>query len=115
MRSLGRDHAQRFVDGAQHAVELMPAAHDQPGGGDHAIDALASREPGILLDAVDRHLRGAPEYRKDRAVLEKIDRVVAPFAGGDHAAIEIEDAVEFFATEGHLIEGGDGGCGSTQY
>ena len=39
-----RHHAQRLVDRAQHAVELVAAAHDQAGGGDHAVGALAARQ-----------------------------------------------------------------------
>ena len=101
--------AQRLVDRAQHAVELVAAAHDQAGRRDHAVGALAARQLRILFDAVERDFAGAAEHRKHRAVSEEIDGVVAPFAGGDLAAVEIENAVEFAAAEGDLVDGG-GGC-----
>ena len=91
---------------AQHAIELVAAPDDQPGGGHHAVGALAARQAGIFLDAVDRHFRGAAEHREHGAVLEEVDRVIAPLAGGDHAAVEAEDAVEFAPVEGHLVAGG---------
>ena len=91
---------------AQHAIELVAAAHDQAGRRNHAVGALAARQPRIFLDAVDRDFRGAAEHREHRAVLEKIDGVIAPFAGGDHAAVEAENAVELAPVEGHLTGGG---------
>ena len=93
---------QRLVEHAQHAVEFVAAAQDQAGRRDHAVGALLARQLRIFLDAVDRHFGGAAEHRKHRAVFQKVDRVIAPLAGGDHAAIEIENAVEFAAVEGDL-------------
>src|SRR3954452_16190534 len=92
-------HRQLAVDHQQHAVEFMAAAQDQPGGGDHAVGALLARQPRILLDAVDRHFGSAAENRKYRAVFQEVDGVVAPFAVGDHAAVEIEDAIKFETVE----------------
>src|SRR4051794_26125696 len=77
----------------------MAAAQDQAGGGDHAVGALLARQPRILLDAVDRHFGSAAEDREHRAVFQEIDRVVTPFAVGDHASIEIEDTIEFETVE----------------
>src|ERR687897_2086463 len=89
----------------------MAAAQDQPGGGDHAIGALSAGEARVLLDAVERDFGGAAKYRKHRAVFQKIDGVIAPLAGSDHAAIEAQDAVEFAAVEGDaaagLVSGGE--------
>src|SRR5581483_4821814 len=82
--------------------------NDEAGGGNHAISALAACETGIFLDPVDRHFRRAPEHREYRPIAQEIDGVIAPFAGGYLAAIEIEDAVEFAAGEGDLLDGGDG-------
>src|SRR5580700_8625195 len=72
----------------------------------HAVGALAPAEPRIFLDAVDGNLRGAAENRKHRAVFEKIDGVITPFAGGDHAAVKAENAVELTPAEGHHTRGG---------
>src|SRR5918994_7085835 len=89
----------------------MAAAQDQPGGGDHAIGALSAGEARVLLDAVERDFGGAAKYRKHRAVFQKIDGVIAPLAGSDHAAIEAQDAVEFAAVAGdaapRLVSWGD--------
>ena len=94
---------QLAVDHQQHTFKLMAAAQDQARGRDHAVHALLAREPGIFFDAVDRHFRSAAEHREHRAVFQEVDGVVAPFAVGDHAAVEIEDAVEFEAIERHPI------------
>ena len=69
--------------------------------------ALLAREARILLDPVERDLGRAAEYRKHRAVFQKIYRVIAPFAGSNHAAIEAENAVEF--TPGESYFSGDDG------
>jgi len=106
-KTLIRHHAKRAVDGAQHAFQLGSAPHDQAGRGNHAIGALPARQAGIFFDTVDRLLRGAAEHREDGAVPEKIDRVVAPFAGGDLTSVETEDAVELPSVEGDA--GGGGG------
>src|SRR5436190_22371618 len=93
------DHGELAVDHQQHALEFMAAAQDQAGRRDHAVHALLAREPRILLDPVNRNLGSAAEYRKHRTVLQKVDGVVAPFAVGDHAPIQIEDTVEFETIE----------------
>ena len=98
----------RRIQHAQDAVEFVAAAHDVAGRGDHAIGALAAREFGMFLDPVDRKFGGAPENGKHRAVLQEINRVIAPLAVGDLASIETQDAIEFAPFEGDLIEGGGG-------
>src|SRR3984893_9417744 len=72
----------------------------------HAVGALAPAEPRIFLDAVDGNLCGASENRKYRAVFQKIDCVITPLAGGDHAAVKAENAVELAPAEGHHTRGG---------
>ena len=105
-RGLDGDEARRLVERAQHALELVAAADDQAGRRHHAVGALAARELGIFFNAVDRHFRGSPEHREHGAILEEVDRVIAPLAGGHHAAVEGEDAVQFAPVEGHLMAGG---------
>ena len=83
-----RHHAERTIERAEHAVELMAAAHDMASGRNHAIGALAAAEFRVLLDPVNRHLRGPAEHRKHGAIFEEIDCVITPFAGGDFAAVE---------------------------
>src|SRR6202790_5482971 len=106
VKPLARHHAQRAVERAEHAVEFLTAAHDVPGGRNHAEGPLAAAELWILLDAVDRHFRGAAENRKHRAVFEEIDGVITPFAGGDFASIEPQSAVKFAPAERHFAGGG---------
>src|SRR3954465_10736194 len=81
-------HRQLAIDHQQHAFEFVAAAQDQPGRGDHAVHALLAREPRILLDAIDRDFGGAAEYREHRTLPEEVDGIVAPFAVGDHPAIQ---------------------------
>src|SRR4051794_7409682 len=90
---------QLAVDHEQHPLEFMAAAQDQAGRRDHAVHALLAGEPRIFLDPVDRDFGGATENGEHRAFPQEIDGVVAPFAIGDHAAIQIEDAVEFETVE----------------
>src|SRR5947209_13801581 len=93
------NHRELAVDHQQHAVEFMAAAQDQAAGRDHAVDALLARQSWIFFDTINRHFRSAAEHRKYRAVFKKIDGVIAPLAFGDHASVEIEDAIEFKAVE----------------
>ncbi len=109
------DDAERAVERAEHAVELLAAAQDMAGGRNHAIGALPAAEFWIFLDAVDRHFRGAAENRKHRAVLEEIDGVIAPLAGGDFAAVEPQNAVELAPAEGYLACGGGRPCSPPRY
>src|SRR5215207_10054582 len=81
----------------------MTAAQDEPGRRDHAVRALLAGKPRIFLDAIERDFGSAAENRKHRAVLQEVDGVIAPFAVGDHAAVEIENAVEFEAVERDTI------------
>src|SRR5260221_316167 len=79
----------------------MAAAQDQPACRDHAVDALLAREPRIFFNAIDRNFVSAAEHREHRAVSQKVDRIVAPLAVGDHAPIQIQDAIEFETTKRH--------------
>src|SRR5262249_80193 len=86
----------------------MTATHDQAGGRDYAVGALPARQLRIFLDAVDRNLAGTTKHREHRAVLQEVDGIVAPFAGGDLAAIEAENAIELAPVESHAAHGGEG-------
>src|SRR5690606_34356740 len=56
--------------------------------------------------------RRPPERREGGVVAGEVHRVVAPFAGGDHAAVEVEDAGELGALEADLAGlRGQGGAG----
>src|SRR5216684_978898 len=95
------NHRQLAVDYQQHAIEFVAAAQDQPARRDHAVDPLLAREPRIFFDAIDGYFGGAAEYREHRAVLEKVDGVVAPLAIGDHAPVQIQNTIEFETIERH--------------
>jgi hypothetical protein len=56
---------------------------------------LLSRQPRSLLDPVERIFARPPVNRKNRFLGSKIDPLVAPFAVGDLAAIEIENFAQF--------------------
>src|ERR1700693_4911752 len=97
-------HQRRLaIDREQHAFELVAAAQDQPGRRDHAVHTLLAGEPRILFDSIDRNLGGAAEYREHRALSEEIDSIVAPLAIGDHAAVEIQNAIKFETVERHPV------------
>src|SRR6516165_226212 len=72
----------------------------------NAVGALAARQPGIFLDAVDRNFTGAAEHGENRAIFQKIDGVIAPLAGRDLAAIKPQEPVKLAAAERYFT-GGD--------
>src|SRR5579872_3236552 len=77
---------------------------------DHAVNPLLARKPGIFFDPVDWNLRSAAENREHRAITQKIDGVIPPLAVGDHAAVQIQDAMEFEAIKRHPVwHGAHGG------
>src|SRR5664279_4985149 len=88
----------------------MTAAHDQAGRRNDAVGALAARQLRIFLEAVERNLGGAAEHREHRAIFHEVDGVIAPFAGGDLAAIKIENAIELAAAECDVLGGGWATC-----
>ncbi len=93
-----------LVEEAQDLVQLVAAAcRIYPALADHRPGALAGGPGPALLDpsrAAPRTPGGRP--RRVQASGEAVDAVVAPFAGGDHAAVEGEDAGEFSALEEDL-------------
>src|SRR5882757_8490841 len=95
------NYRQLAVDHQQHPIQFLAAAQDQPARRDHAVDALLAREPRVFFDAVDRHFGSAAEHREHRAVPQEIDGIIAPFAIGDHAPIQIENAIEFETIKRH--------------
>src|SRR5207248_2802724 len=106
-----RHHAEGAIDCAQHAFELVSAAHDETGGRDHAVRTLPARQLGRFFDAVDGNFRRAPKHGKHGAILEEIDRVVPPLAGSDLAAVKAEDAIELAPIEAHAVRRGGGRSG----
>src|SRR5258708_27352046 len=106
---LVRGQTQRFGDGTDHTLKLVPAPHDEAGCRDHAVGALAAREARALFDAIDRNLCGTAENRKHRPVLEKVDGIITPFTRGHFAAVEAENAVEFAPVQRYSDRGGSGG------
>jgi hypothetical protein len=103
---LASHYRERTIDRAQDAIELMPTAHDETSRGDHAVNALAACKPWIFLDAVDRNFGAAPKDGENRAILQKIDRIIAPLTSRDLTAVETQQAIKLTPIEGHLL-GGD--------
>src|SRR6516165_5130792 len=106
LTELPRHHPQRAVERAEHPIQFLAASHDVSGRRNHAIGALAARQSGTFLDAVDRNLAGAAEHGEDRAGLEEIDGVIAPLPGRDFTAVEPQEPVKLAAAECHFA-GGD--------
>src|SRR3954453_11888306 len=93
-KKLGFDQLQRAVEHAKHAAKFLATLEDTPAGGDDGKCTLPARQLRILDDLEQRHFAGAAENGKDGAVGEVIDRIVTPFIGGDHAAVEPEDLIQ---------------------
>ena len=77
----------------------MAAFEHAARSGDHGIGALTSCKRRILDDSVEGNFGRAPEYGEHRAVLQELDRIVAPFAGGDHTPVKMQDSVELAPLE----------------
>src|SRR5262245_33981075 len=87
--ALGFHEPQAPVKHSQYAREFVATLHNHTGGGDHREGALPAGEPWVLDDLKERRFAGAPKNREYRAVGQVIDRIVAPFIGGDHPPIEL--------------------------
>ena len=99
-RSYASTSLQRLVEHAQHLGELMAALQDEAARGDHGIGALLARQFRVLDDLEERRLAGTAEDGEDSAVGKLVDRIVAPFIGGDHAAVKPENLIQFPTVEG---------------
>ena len=98
----GLDEPQSLVERPQDPREVVAALQDQARRRDDAVGPLPPREFRRLLDAVERTFRRAPEHREHCLFAQRVDRVVAPFAGRDLASIHIQYLREFFAVKGDL-------------
>ena len=76
-----------------------PRLRIKPGRGHDAVGALLARELQILLDAEQGHFGGTAEDTEHRFVARHVESVVAPFAGGDLAAVHGDDRGEFLTVE----------------
>ena len=83
----------------------MPALEDAAARIDHRIHALFVAKQGPLLHAIERHLAAAAENGEHGGIVAEIERVIAPFAGGDHASVDIENLVQFAPVVTHLRRG----------
>src|SRR5215831_12601473 len=81
----------------EHPNKVVAALEDEAGGRHDAVGALSPRQPRMLLDAVKGYFAGVAEGTEHCLVAPEIDGVVAPFAGGDLAAVEIEDGAQLSA------------------
>src|SRR5690606_25021759 len=93
------DELEALVENPQHALQFVAALHDQPACGDDRIGALLLRQLRVLLDAEKRHLACPAKDGEHGAVAQMVDGIVAPRAGGDHAAIDVQDFAEFMPVE----------------
>ena len=83
----------------------VAAFEDRSGCRDQCVGALSAGKPRLLDDTVERYFRRAPEYRKHGALAQVVDGIVAPFAVGDAAAVNLENLVEFGAIEADRCSG----------
>ena len=60
------------------------------------------RSAGPFLDPIFGPLGGAAEGPEAGRVGPELDRIILPQAGGDHAAVEVDDAVQLGPLETHL-------------
>src|SRR6187551_768403 len=93
------DLQQPPLDRSEHSGQLVAALEHLAVLAEQRPHALAAAQRGTFLEAHLGDFGGAAESGEDRAIAGEVHRVVAPLAGADHAAVEIEDAAELGAVE----------------
>ena len=83
----------------------MPAFENYTRLPDQRPLTLPIAKRGAFFDPHFRALGGVAESRKDGGVAVELHRIIAPVSGGDHAAVEVENAGEFGAVETDLQGG----------
>jgi hypothetical protein len=98
-----RCELRRFRQDAQHGYEVVAALHNEAALRDHRINALLSRQGGVLYDAVERHFGAAAEHREHRLFPPEIHGIVPPFPFGHFGAIEAKDGLKFTPIKRHAL------------
>ena len=80
----------------------MAALQHLAGLADQRPHALAALQRRALLDPIFGPLGGAAEGPEGGRAGIEVDRIILPQAGGDHAAVEIDDALQLGALETDL-------------
>ena len=93
------------ADSPAQVTALLSALADQ------RPHALAAAQRGALFDPRLRLFGGAAEGGEGGGVAGEVHRVVAPFPGRDHPAIEVEDTHQFRPLETDLIRAAHAGNG----
>ena len=86
----------------QHGFQVMAAFEDLPIHTDNRILPLPFAQLGMLFYAVQREFRSPPEHRKHGHFPQRLNPIVAPFSGGDHAPIDRQNNRQFTAIECNL-------------
>ena len=88
--------------GASTGPSSWPRRSTMPVLADQRPHALLAAQRGALLDPVFGPLGGAAEGPEGGVVAAELDRIIAPLAGGDHAAVEVDDALQLGPAEADL-------------
>ena len=80
----------------------MAALQHLPGLADQRPLALPRAQRRALLDPIFGPLGGAAEGPEARRIGPELDRIVLPQSGGDHATVEIDNAIELEPFEADL-------------
>lgn len=88
-----------WLEHGEYAIQIVTAAQYPSVDRAHAVFALLARIRRAFFDLIERRLAGAAVDAEEGAIGQRIHGVIAPFAGGDHASVESEKAVEFATFE----------------
>ena len=80
----------------------MPALQDHALFADQRPHPLLATQGRAFLDPELRSFGGTAKGGEDRGILAELHRIILPMSGSDHAAVQIEDTVEFDAFEADL-------------
>ena len=117
-RWLFRHDFKRLFEDFEDLRQFMTALQDVAAGGDNLVHALFARQCRVLLHIEHRHFTGAPEDRKHSAVLQMIDRIIAPFSSCHLETVDSQNGFQLSPIERDLLVVGldarDGRGGSSR-
>ncbi len=90
IRSDSNQFHQLALDGRQYRPQLMPALQYCATLADQRPHALFKPQVGAFLDPVFGTLGGSAESAEHGCITTKIDGIITPVSGRDHATVKVQ-------------------------
>ncbi len=86
---------------SKHPIKFVSATKNPPVYRVHAVRAVFAGLFGPLLDLIKGRLARPAVDAEQRTIRKRVERVVTPLTGGDHATIKAQQTIEFWTLEKH--------------